>query len=1359
MCGISGLFNVGATHIRLSEPAAILRGMTERMVHRGPDASGEWTDSQGRCLLGHRRLSIIDTSDAGRQPMTSANGRWVITFNGEIYNFQELRLALAAEGTAVRGRTDTEVLIESIALWGIEALSKLDGMFAFGAFNIESGELLLARDPFGEKPLYYMELPGGGLAFASELQALEQVPGFDNDVSLDAMGEVLMFQYIGAPRTIYRAVKKLPPGHWLSARLDAEPRVGRYFEFLPGASGFDNRPIHGLADELEDILARSIKRRLISDVPLGAFLSGGVDSSTVCALVRKKLGLSLKTFSIGFKGAPESEHEAARAFAGHLGTEHHDRILAPDASEFLLGIGRILDEPNGDSSCMPTYLLSRFARQQVTVALSGDGGDEMFGGYGRYFITLDEESVHGGRGPGIWQPGRAYYSNRILVSTEKYIEELFGFVPDGLTAHVGRLRTQLNQPAPPLFCRLRKTDVDNYMPGAVLPKVDRMSMQHSLEVRTPFLNVELARFAEKLSPDVLYHNGRGKLVLRELAYRYLPKELIDAPKKGFGIPMSRWGRDALLGVASQMLESDDSRLSHALGQEAINRFLKGQRGFGGFAAYQVWAIAMLESWLRHHPAKLPAFAAPSRLAARSSPAARPPARSPSTLSAWQLDTRLFAVLENGSVRLDGSQPLADGDSAYQAEVTRNVLRMVLCARGRQDDPENGPTQLKLRRDPVRIPGWGQSPTGYLTGEDKRLFDGATVIFPEPGAAQYLDSAEMRKFEKLGAQALVFAHRFRDGGALVRLTLRPKSWWGRLAAALRLSRHMVARIGPLARAKAFVRFKLTGDQTNWRFNAGPFPRIANIPETELSGRYMLFEGFRQLPPVPVSHEEIARGGGGRYSIWSQQCVFSPTRASNLLALPYWIVERNPRTERFLQIVPEFLTGDSTDHAQWLTKVEQWIAMWEKVTFVKRCGSKNFTLHPRDRVVVLTHALPPGGAERQWCYLAIGLKSAGFTVTFVTIDRLQGPNAHYLPLLLNAGIEVIDIGKQPLAQVLRYLPKDTESRSVLSPNPNPFHASLDLLTSLLVHLSPKVVFAQLDSPNLIAATAAHLAGVPRVVLSFRNYNPSHFSYLRNDWFRPCYQAVCRSPRALLAGNATACNEDYANWIGVPAERIAWIPNAIDPKDFGIPHQKQINQLASELQLDEAAPVILGIFRLSEEKQPLLFVEVCSRVARIVKDVRVLVVGVGPLRKDMEDAINKLGLEGVISLLGSRHDVPALMKIASLLLLTSSHEGMPNVVMEAQLSGLPVVATNVGGVPDLIRDGETGFLASPGDVDALVNACVRLLRNKELMVDVSRRASDRMLRDFSRKMMIDRYLALVDPVSYSATTGPAALATHNA
>jgi asparagine synthase (glutamine-hydrolysing) len=598
MCGIAGLFDHGATIGTGEEASRAVRAMAATLIHRGPDGDGLFSDPQGRCVLGHRRLSVIDRSAAGRQPMMSADGRWVVVCNGEVYNFQELRPLLQREGIVLRGRSDTEVLVNSIALWQTGALPRLDGMFAFAAFDTQTGELLLARDPFGEKPLYYVELPRGGLAFASELQALETLPGFDAEVSVDAMAEVLMFQYVGAPRTIYRSVRKLPPGHWLRAAPGQGFRIHRYYSFPAETGEPEERSVGDLADELEEILVRSIRRRLVADVPVGAFISGGVDSSTVCALARNKLGRPLKTFTLGFAGNPESEHQTARSFAEHLGLEHHARMLVPADTAILPEIGAWLDEPSADWSCLPVYLLSKLAREHVTVALSGDGGDEMFAGYSWYFPPLETERTASGSAV-PWRADPAYTAG-LLMTGESVIAELFGGLPTVLAERLEQIRAQINQPSPGLAFRLRRNEVENYLPGAVLAKVDRMSMRHSLEVRTPFLQTELALFAARLPARALYGSGRGKLVLREVAYRHLPRELIDLPKRGFGLPGPDWGGAEIRSGARQLLLSEESRLRLCLGREILHAFVQRDSD-----THQLWTLAMLESWLRHHRVTLP----------------------------------------------------------------------------------------------------------------------------------------------------------------------------------------------------------------------------------------------------------------------------------------------------------------------------------------------------------------------------------------------------------------------------------------------------------------------------------------------------------------------------------------------------------------------------------------------------------------------------------------------------------------------------------------------------------------------------------------------------------------------------------
>jgi asparagine synthase (glutamine-hydrolysing) len=600
MCGIAGIVNKNAT----LSPERLLTcatAMASLMQHRGPDDSGVWVDPDGRAALSHRRLSIIDTSSAGHQPMLSADGHQVLTYNGELYNFRELRAELESGGEHFIGRSDTEVLLRLLTKFGKDALPRLDSMFAFGFYDVRRRELLLARDIFGEKPLYYIDAPGY-FAFASELHALTRLPGFDASIDHDAVASYLSLQYLPCPDTIYRSCRKLPPAHWL--QLDATGRltIEPYFAFKAAADQTSARTLDDLADELEDVLARTVKRRLISDVPLGAFLSGGVDSATIAAIAVKKLSADLKTYSVGFEGHAESEHEEARAVAHHLGTDHHEKILTPDALSLGQHIGKVLDEPNGDTSCLPTYLVSEFARESVTVALSGDGGDELFGGYGRYFVTVNESQnrLNGARALRQWRAGDMYLSNRVLTFPDEELLRLF----DPLPAHTHRFlqehRTAITADKRPLINVLREFDAATYLPGAVLAKVDRMSMQHSLEVRAPLLGIEVAKFAMRLAADDCYAHGRGKLVLKRVASRYLPQEWMSRPKRGFGLPMTRWSNEALLPSLRTLLFHEDSALSRWVEPARLRAYVGGLSR--DFQPYRAWSLFILEGWLRSHPA-------------------------------------------------------------------------------------------------------------------------------------------------------------------------------------------------------------------------------------------------------------------------------------------------------------------------------------------------------------------------------------------------------------------------------------------------------------------------------------------------------------------------------------------------------------------------------------------------------------------------------------------------------------------------------------------------------------------------------------------------------------------------------------
>lgn len=604
MCGIAGFVNQSGKYSP-SAVKTIAKAIADLMPYRGPDDSGVWVDPTGYCGLSQRRLSIVDLTNGGHQPMLSADGKTCITYNGEFYSFPEIKSELEKKGIQFRTQSDTEVLIEGLRNYGDQLYSKIDAMYAFGFYDTEKKELTLARDPFGKKPLYYVQGPGY-FAFSSELHTLTAIPGFDSTIDEEAISEYFLFQYIQAPRTIYRSVKKLMPGHFLKLSSKGEIRTEQFFKFNPYGVSPEKRSLDDLADELGEILTASVKRRLMSDVPLGAFLSGGVDSSVVVAIMKKALNRDVKTFSIGFEGTDETEHLFARQIAEHLGTEHHEKLLKPDVFSLAAHIGKVLDEPNGDTSCLPTFLLSEFTRKHVTVALSGDGGDEMFGGYGRYLATLDENerTLRGDPGFASWTPGGVYFGNRVLLFSEDDLRFVIDRIPPETAARMRKLRQELNHPSKPLIHRMREIDAETYMPGAVLPKVDRMSMQHSLEVRCPLLSIHVARFAEKLGPEALYQNGQGKLVLKQLGSRYIPMEWLARKKMGFGLPMNLWGRDELLKALKTLTLGENGKLFQHIGRAGMERFVNKQSNPNTFSTYQVWGVLMLEIWLQNHPSRV-----------------------------------------------------------------------------------------------------------------------------------------------------------------------------------------------------------------------------------------------------------------------------------------------------------------------------------------------------------------------------------------------------------------------------------------------------------------------------------------------------------------------------------------------------------------------------------------------------------------------------------------------------------------------------------------------------------------------------------------------------------------------------------
>lgn len=604
MCGIAGIINWGK-RFSLTELEAIVLAMRDSMSHRGPDDAGIWIDESGGCALAHRRLSIIDLSSSGRQPLSDESGRTWVTFNGELYNFRALRDRLSAEGHQFRTHTDTEVLPHLFEGMDPNRIGELDGMYSFAIWSEHFRRLLIARDPFGKKPLYYSEGPGW-FAFASELQALRRVPGFDTTLDRDALSMYLLLQYVPAPQTIFKGARKLAPGHYLELDVSqpgaARIRIGRHADYRPKGPAGERAGSTGL-EQLRRLVIEAVDKRLESDVPLGAFLSGGVDSSLVAAIATKELGRNLKTFTIGFDGAEDSEHLAAREIADHLGTEHYERLLKPDAVSLVDEIAERLDEPNGDSSCLPTLLLCQHAKEHVTVALSGDGGDELFGGYGRYRDTLNERGNWKMRlrrhfGGSRWSPSGAYLSPRWLIFQPEQVGGLMRGLPDEVKELLGGWRKVLDADDVPLMHRMRHLDAHTYMPGAVLAKVDRMSMQVSLEVRCPLLDREIGRFSENLGErDCWRPPAQTKRLLKQLASDYLPAEWMHRRKLGFGLPANAWSKSEVLAMANQRLLGKDSILQQHVDAAALGDLIAAQAQDQGFSIYQLWPLLILEAWL------------------------------------------------------------------------------------------------------------------------------------------------------------------------------------------------------------------------------------------------------------------------------------------------------------------------------------------------------------------------------------------------------------------------------------------------------------------------------------------------------------------------------------------------------------------------------------------------------------------------------------------------------------------------------------------------------------------------------------------------------------------------------------------
>ena len=629
--------------IALEESA---RRMAEPLEHRGPDAGGVWTDAEAGVGMGHRRLSIIDLSSTGAQPMVSASGRFVISYNGEIYNAGELRKELERRGTVFRGRSDTEVVLEACAAWGVKtAVRRVIGMFAFAVWDRVDRSFHLVRDRLGIKPLYYCASPDRFL-FASEITALRAHPNFSGTIDQDAIGAFMRLDYIPAPFTIFREVRKLRPGRILRVDLAslAEPRSEAYWSLHEAMrAGLEDRfkgTVEEAAEGLERLLADAVGRRMVSDVPLGAFLSGGIDSSTVVALMQRQSTRPVKTFSIGFREEKFNEAPHARAVAEHLGTDHcehyiHRREIREAGPEIMAGH----DEPFADPSLLPTALLSRLARREVTVALSGDGGDEAFGGYDRHrmvgnilghpafgyplaakalirfampvlppFLRTRTQALPGMRCADsvrlssrelkmlarcIGRPeavhyclahGSIRYSSGRLTGSRLAIESVRGWLAE--CAALSAVERQ------------QYIDASGYLPDDILTKVDRASMGTSLEVRVPVLDHRVIEFAFRLPPGLKTGAAESKRILRRVLGRHVPERLFNRPKQGFGAPVRRWMEGPLREWALDLMRSGFAVQQGALpARDARWTMRRLQAGYCRSADFRRIALA---AWCERH---------------------------------------------------------------------------------------------------------------------------------------------------------------------------------------------------------------------------------------------------------------------------------------------------------------------------------------------------------------------------------------------------------------------------------------------------------------------------------------------------------------------------------------------------------------------------------------------------------------------------------------------------------------------------------------------------------------------------------------------------------------------------------------
>ena len=634
MCGLAGILS-RCSGIKTASPLeAIVHSMASALIHRGPDDDGVWVDESGMALA-HRRLSIQDLSACGHQPMHSACNRYVVAFNGEIYNFSDLRLQLENLGATFLGHSDTEVLLAAISFWGIEeSLQRFNGMFSFALWDKKSQTLTLVRDRIGKKPLYY-GWAGSQFIFASELKALTRHPLFDNSIDPDALSLYLQYNYVPAPYSIYKNIYKLPQGCMLSVthtdlvkNSTIHQKTIEYWSPYTVAKSCMVTPFigteHDAVQMLDELLCDSVRMRMMSDVPVGVLLSGGIDSSTVTAIAQAQSRSPVKSFSIGFSGCNKSETAAAKKIAKHLGTDHAElHVSGGDVLSILPKIPQIFDEPFGDSSQIPTYIVSKLAKSKVTVALTGDGGDELFYGYKRYLSNRKLWSLNRSLPSFIRAPLADFMAKagsltqcedrllkHITAMRANHILDLYQsrvckFInPDCLVKNshspilenISRIKS-LGLPYPEAEMML--LDFTSFLTDDVLVKVDRASMAMSLEVRNPLLDYRVVEFAWSLPVDLRIRNGKGKHVLRKVLEKYVPTTLTDRPKQGFGSPVRSWISGPLKDWAEDLLSEERLNRDGIFNTKPVRQLWLDCQQNNKKSYSRLWTVLMFQAWYQH----------------------------------------------------------------------------------------------------------------------------------------------------------------------------------------------------------------------------------------------------------------------------------------------------------------------------------------------------------------------------------------------------------------------------------------------------------------------------------------------------------------------------------------------------------------------------------------------------------------------------------------------------------------------------------------------------------------------------------------------------------------------------------------